>query len=165
MAAVQINNHNASSVRTWVDEQIRAKRFKRCAHLILSSQKQTMGGPAGRSTQIFFLPTCQRASFDWGQYNGMDLETQREYLCYYREFDALSCPQNCRFYRHQSVAKIIGFLPTILRAAKNFLRPAFQWFANLKGVTQVLLILLVIFLLAPQWIPLLIQLIKALGNK
>lgn len=152
-------------MRTWIDEQVAAKRFKPCAHLILKSQTLRMGGPSGRSTQIFFLPTCQRASFEWGRYSGMDLESQRELLCFHREFDALSCPTKCKFYRNRLAGKIIGFVPTVLRALRSFLRPPFQWFANLPGVTQVFLILLIVVLFAPKWIPLLIDLVKAFISK
>src|SRR2546425_3037706 len=139
---VKINNNNPSAVRTWIDEQIKSKRFKRCAHLLLVSQRVRAGSPAGPHTQIYFMPHCERASFDWGRYGSPDLEMQRELLCLYAEFDQISCPKGCRFYRHAWVGRLLGFVPACLRWFKDFLRPAFQWFAKLKGITQVFLILM-----------------------
>jgi hypothetical protein len=81
------------------------------------------------------------------------------------QLDLISCPQECRFYRRRWVSRLREFVPVSLRWLKNNLKPAFEWYAKLSGATQVFIILLLILLFAPRWVPLMIELAKAVTGK
>lgn len=161
---VPIDIGNASVARSWLDEQIKAKQFKPCGHLLLGRLIHRMRGPAGSSTRVMFVPQCQRRSFLWKGQPTPDLEFEKELLAM-RQLDLISCPSNCKFYRHKWVSRIVGFVPSCLRWLKNTLKPVFDWYAKLSGATQVFIILLLILLFAPRWVPLVIELAKAVTGK
>ena|SRR2546426_278407 len=161
---VQIDISNASAVRTWLDERIRARQFKPCGHLLLKGLTHKMRGPAVTSTSIMFLPQCQRRSLLWKGQPTPDLEFERELLSM-GQLDVISCPENCRFYRRRWVSRVLGFVPASWRWLKAELKPVFEWYAKLSGGTQMLIILLLILLLAPKWVPKIVELVKAIAGR
>ena len=81
------------------------------------------------------------------------------------QLDLISCPENCKFYQHRWVSKALGFVPASWRWLKAELKPVFEWYSKLSGGTQMLIILLLILLFAPQWAPKVIELVRAIVGK
>jgi hypothetical protein len=161
---VQIDICNANAVRTWLDERIKANQFKPCGHLLLKGLTHRMRGPAVTSTSVMFLPQCQRRSLLWKGQPTPDLELERELLSM-GQLDLISCPEYCKFYQHKLVSRLFGFVPASWRWLKAELNPAFEWYSKLSGGTQMLIILLLILLFAPRWVPKMIELAKAIAGK
>ncbi len=165
MASPQIDNRNASAVQQWIKERTKAKTFKPCAHLVMRTTKHQIRGQGVTSTNIRFIPDCQRRSFLWKQDLG-SIEMEREYLAFYNGFDLISCPADCRFYRRAWVSRILLFMPTVYKLfVSHILKPVFEAFAKLNGAVQILLILMLLILFSPKWVPVFIELAKAIHGK
>ncbi len=162
---IDIDNRNASAVQLWLRQQTKAKRFKPCAHLVTRTTRHQLRGQGLTSTNIRFIPECQRRSFLWKQDLG-NIEMEREYLALYNGFDLVSCPDDCTFYRRRWFNRLVLFVPTLFKLFVNqVLKPAFSWFPTLNGLAQVLLILLLILLFAPKWAPFFVEFAKAVHGK
>jgi hypothetical protein len=161
---VKIDIGNASAVKGWLDAQIKAKQFRPCGHLLLKGVRHRLSGSALTSTRVMFIPECQRRSFVWKRHPVPDLEMEREYLALYGQLDEISCPRDCKFFRHRWVSRVQGFVPASLRWLWSCVKPVSEWYAKLHGATQVFIIVLLILVFAPRWLPLVIQLVKAVSG-
>ena len=162
--AVNIDIGNASAVKGWLDAQIKAKQFRPCGHLLFKSLRYRMSGSTVSSTRVMFIPQCERRSFVWRRHPVPDLEMERELLAQFGQLDEISCPKDCKFFRHRWVSRVQGFLPASLRWLWGSVKPVSEWYAKLHGATQVFIIVLLILLFAPRWLPLFIQLVKAVSG-
>jgi hypothetical protein len=142
-------------VVSWVKSNVESGIFKHCAHLTVITLKQPA---SGRSYTEVFVPDCKRRSFEWVRYPPMDRQFEFEMLTSALHTNLIRCPKNCVNYVSQRRASM--FRPVSrLWSLRRYVAVPFQWFAKLPWQTQLAVIVLGIFLLAPQWIPLLIKLV------
>ena len=164
MSSQYVNTSSHHDVRVYVRAKIDAGSFKGCSHLRVQPMKRV----EDERVFHFFIPQCRLASFQ-SKYSGIDEQGQFNILVHHLAEDTLSCPTNCLNYEN------VKWLKVRVRAKRywaHVLRPVsvpFRWFEKLPSGTQVAIIVAVCVLgvlkLAPQWVPLISQLLSAYHGK
>lgn len=152
-------------VAEWIKQQQEAGVLRKCAHLNIAHISWSSGDD---SEFQHFIPECKRNSFDWRSGGGLSKEGQLEYLRVLYD-GIISCPNNCVNYRSSRVARWLWYLRRPFRAPQLWLIRLFRWFHKLPWQTQVAFIgsftLLLILKFAPQWLPQILELVKAFRGK
>jgi hypothetical protein len=166
-----INTRNAHYVSQWIKHSIRDKRLKDCWNLQINkySPKEELDGEIVETGQSFFAPFCTRQSFEvdrmWGGTDHMILFALQHRL----QDNPISCPADCAYYRNRRWATTKHYSRRFSKSAANAVRGLLKWFAELKWQTQVTLIggttLVLILWKAPQWVPALVALARAIWGK
>jgi hypothetical protein len=159
-----IQTTSAHEVRVWVEGRIKAGEMKNCAHLnILPWEWRNKEEPGETDEPPFFAPVCERQSFEW-KYGYLTKVQQMHFLQGALDQNLVRCPENCRYYRSLRWAKTERHW----RAFWSNVAVPFKWFARAAWQTQVVIIvgvvLIVILSRFPQWLPPLIDLVKAVRH-
>lgn len=167
------DTQNKSNVRLWVDDRIKAGKFKDCTHLKL--RQMALAVPTG-SAIVYFFPEFDQRSFVWlGP--ALDDQTRREMLVQSMEKGVaiISCPSECLCYENRAEAELAARKAQEAVAAKEKrkrqwahivgpIKAVFNWFSGLSWQAQIALIFLGVLFLSPKWVPQIVSLIKALAQ-
>lgn len=143
------------AVRVWIDERIKSGRFKRCAHLVVLPLNEYHEGVNVPATHIY-LPHCNRDSFTWSQAR-LGRDSELHILRRVLHSEPIACPPKCRSYENRSWGATKKTAGRLFHIVQNWLRA----FSQLSWRTQTLIILLLILLFAPAWIPPILELLRA----
>ena len=151
-----VKNWSNHEVVSWVESRIAAGTFKRCTHLkVISVQYYAI------IKQQVFVPQCETRSFEWKNPCYGNTENELEVLVHYLHTDPISCPTVNYSEKRGTFARKLKKTLGVFR----YLAVPFQWFAKLPWQTQFLLVALAILVVAPRWVPQLINLLNAIHGK
>src|SRR5467141_3492783 len=160
--ASPIDTRSAHSVTVWIKERQNAGTLRRCANLTIWFFDWLEDMPKGPIlNRKVFLPSCEKHSFEWVHKGLTDLQ-QKNLLEYGLHQNPISCPANCLYYRNKRWTKFadIGKRPW------TFVALPFRWFSKASWQTQVSIVgavtLIVVLWRFPQWLPPLVELVKAI---
>ncbi len=143
------------TVTVWIEEGIKTGRFKRCAHLVVLPMDEYQGGVEVPATHIY-LPHCNRDSFEWSQ-GRLNRESELHILRHMLHGEPIACPLKCRSFEH----RYTGATKKAVRKFFSTMRDWLKAFSKLPWQTQTLIILLLILVFAPRWIPPIVELLRA----
>jgi hypothetical protein len=157
-APVHIDTRSAHEVKAWMEERKRDGTLKRCANLYIQ-YVDWMEAPDVLDRKVF-LPDCLKHSFHW-KVQGMTDAHQKSYLEHQLGQNPISCPADCNYYQRAWVQQLRSRCKRVFTP----LAVPFMWFSKAVWQTQVALIvaiaLIIILWRFPQWLPPLIELVKA----
>ena len=150
--SMAVNTESHHEVLLWVKTQTAEGNLKHCIFLEVDPSSTLVNG------KRVFIPKCRRQSFEWNVPHTprQDLDI----LAHSLHSNPISCPKHCVNY--SSRRKFIFFRR--LSNLRSILVPL-DWFAKLPWQTQFLLVALVILLVAPRWVPQLVNLFNAIHGK
>jgi hypothetical protein len=149
--AVDTTSHH--EVLLWVQTQTAEGNLKPCIFLEVERDVTLVEG------KRVFIPKCRQHSFEW---KAPRTHTDRELdiLAHSLHSNPISCPKHCVNY--SSRRKFIFFRR--LSKIRSIFVPL-DWFAKLPWQTQFLVVALIILLVAPRWVPQLVNLFNAIHGK
>lgn len=167
--APYVDTSSPNNVRVWIRKSIAEGRLKDCANLNLYQVDETVDDKIeGKNTYSFFVPRCDHRSFI-SIYGSASDERQDEFLRASLSINPISCPKNCSFYENRRWAAFKSALLKPFLVLGRSVRAAWKGYAGLPWQTQVTLIaapaLILILWKAPNWVPQIIALAKALWGK
>jgi hypothetical protein len=162
-----IQTHSADNVRKWIKQGIKNHSLKDCSNLDmdivkLATKARFEGEPDEEET--FFIPVCRHRSFKSNIGHLAD-DAQLRMLRYGLNQLPIECPKDCTFYEHRRAGWIKENTRHLFESAYTIVVDLLKGYAALQWPTQVFLILLVVLIVAPKWVPPLIQLVKAVTGK
>lgn len=153
--ANRVDTRSRHIVAGWVKERVRSGQLKNCGHLGIQSLNVYPEGVFVLPTHTY-IPHCSRDSFEW-KIGRLDRDSELHILKNMLNQEPIACPRNCHCYENRY------WTQTKERAAKvlSLVRSGLKWLSGLSWQTQLGILLLLFFALAPNWIPRIIELVKA----
>jgi hypothetical protein len=153
-------SRNKNEIAEELSIGIKKGYFKDCLKLCVGGQE--LYDRSGEEVGIAFEPECKESCFIWNDPLRINI-----------------CPPNCHYYKSRLESELEKYETQKEERRKqklqerkenwsrwlNFAGIPFTWFSKLAGITQSLLILLLILLFARSWVPIIIELIRALSGK
>lgn len=157
-----INSRSAHNVNLWIRNAIAEGRLKKCWHLDIDKIeiKRGNGNESVDAGESYFVPSCAHQSFE-STFGHVDDDTQLHVLRYSLSTDPIWCPANCTYYRNQTWGRVRFETGRIFETARNLVKG----FVGLSWQTQVAMIILIVLVIAPKWVPLLVSLVRVIWGK
>lgn len=160
--AERLDTANQHAVRMWLKGAIKSGQLKNCTHLGLPLVRISPFSPA-------FIPRCDARSFLFPRYQGVPEDTATSMLVSGTQMDMVRCPKDCVLYRSKSWASVRSAMGAVPKIVTVPARNIWSLFFQLPEKTQIVLIifliagpaLVAILKFSPQWMPQIIELIKA----
>jgi len=146
-----VNTESRHEVLFWVKTQTAEGNLKNCMYLKVNPASVVMG-------KTVFLPKCDQRSFHWKQHPAVP-KMELDILLHSLHTNPISCPKDCTNYLSRRKVNFFRRLSSLRPGAP------FTWFAKLPWQTQFLLVALIILLVAPRWVPQLVNLFNAIHGK
>jgi len=161
-----INTRSAHNVMLWLKGAKADGRLKDCWNLKVDriSMRDDNGVDTGES---YFVPVCTEQSFE-SNFAHIDDENQLEILRRNLNSNPVSCPQNCTCYQNRKRVWVLSEIKRGFRRLRVAGRITWKAFLRLQWPQVVvigMIALIIILLKAPQWVPLLVSLAKAIWGK
>jgi hypothetical protein len=164
-----IHTRSAHNVKLWIRQAIANGRLRKCAHLGIDeiTVREEIEGKVTDAGDSYFVPSCRHHSFE-SNFAREDDEMQLHILRHSLNSDPVSCPKNCTYYENDRWASVKFNVRKVLNGLYDAARALWKAFAGVtwpQVVVIAMLALIIILLKAPQWVPLLISLGKAIWGK
>jgi hypothetical protein len=142
-----------------IERGIKEEKFKDCVNLQLTGHRQLFGYEDIVS--------------------GFTIKCREDCVAWYDDLATVGCPSICHLFRSRAEAESQKEKARLEEKRKereqerremvdrwlNYVATPFKWFSKLAWQTQFLLVLLLILIFAPRWVPKIIELIRAFGGK
>lgn len=168
-APTHIDTSSPNNVKLWIRKSIAEGRLRGCANLDIDQIVTTTEDKLdGKQTHFYFVPNCIHRSFI-SNLSHLSDEEQAEFLQWGLHSNPLACPKDCTFYENRRWADVKASLAWPFTSFFRFTKALLKGYAALAWQTQVTIIgvpaLLLILWKAPNWVPQIVALAKALWGK
>jgi hypothetical protein len=168
-APTYIDTSSPNNVRVWIRRGIAEGRLKDCANLGIDQIIKTRESAEERVQKYsYFIPNCVHRSFV-SNHSHLSDESQGDFLRYSLQTNPLSCPSNCCYYENRRWSDLKSRVRFPFVALFRFAKAMLKGYSTLAWQTQVTLIavpgILLILWKAPNWVPQIVALAKALWGK
>ena len=158
-----LNTRSAHNVSLWVENNIAKGRLKRCWNLDIDKVelRQEEDGKLVDSGESYFIPVCRHQSFEtrFGVITDDQLESM---LRYNLQSDPIWCPKQCVYYQNRKWHSIRFRTSRFFSGLYSEVRGVVKGFTGLAWQTQALIVILLILVITPKWVPQLLSIIKAI---
>lgn len=153
-------------MKLWVRESITEGRLKNCWNLQIDKidKMREEDGEMVTTGESYFAPICTHQSFE-SKFAHIDDDMQLAMLERNLQNAPVSCPRNCTYYQNYRWGRAKFVTKRAATGSYNTVRSLLKGFSSLSWQTQVALIVLMVLIISPQWVPVLISLVKAIWGK
>jgi hypothetical protein len=153
----------------WVRRSIREHRLRGCSNLLVQEIQRIEEGRDGEpKTFRYFIPICRHRSFV-SNFSHLTDQQQGEQLRFSLHNNPIACPSDCLFYENRRWAETKDAVTRPFKALFGAAQSLLKDYLALPWQTQVVIIVVPAFVLicwmAPQLIPLVIELAQAVRGK
>jgi hypothetical protein len=155
MPSPLIDTSSQHNVQVWIEERTKAGALRSCANIEIKRVEDYR--PDGLP---YYYPACRENSFLWPS-GPMRMNDRLQILQNGLHLNLISCPKDCKYFQSR-------FGRALSMEQKRFfslLAKPFGYFSKLPWQTQTFIILLLILLWAPQWVPAITNLIRAMTGR
>jgi hypothetical protein len=161
-----LHTRSAHNVKLWIKQAVTEGRLKDCWNLGIDrvETKEEEDGNMVDTGESYFVPVCSHQSFE-SNFAHIDDDSQLAILQHNLNNAQISCPKNCTYYTNRKWGWLWFTAKRIIKGLYGTVQDLLKGFAGLNWQTQVALIVLLVLIIAPKWVPLIISLARAFWGK